>query len=454
MGKTTEVQAAPYELDIKNWVTKSNQLIEATYKLSLQEQRILLVLASKVQPSDEELKAYKFRVQDFMDIVGTKPGTGYYSHIRQVVSDLQTKTLTIKQGTKTMVANWLITAIYEDNEGSILLKFNPDLKHLFLNLKEKFTSYQLENVIKLQSIYSIRIYELLKQYLSIGKRHFTIEELRTYLAIEEGKYKQYGHFKSKVLNVAMEELKVKTDLSFTFEEHKTGRKVTSITFYIKDRRKEKGNLLNAEVNAEEEVPAGEEPSGIEWPEELQEISLSMLDLGIEKEKTKYLLNTYPKEQLERNIEYVKLQQQKKNIDNLGGYLFNAIKMDYAKAKKSSVRTSRFVSDHEKYEQQDMFAQSNLNEKDTLYIKEYGDTAKFEAHCLSVKGLKERLAKLSKNETNIVYESIVELVEQDIQRLQDSDQGFRDTSEFQDNFIKNTYEDVLQRHTSNEKTTTL
>ena len=49
MKKSNVVQ--PYDLEsinIKNWVTKSNILIESTYKLSLQEQRILLIMASKV----------------------------------------------------------------------------------------------------------------------------------------------------------------------------------------------------------------------------------------------------------------------------------------------------------------------------------------------------------------------------------------------------------------------
>ena len=62
------------EINIKNWVTKSNDLIESTYKLTLQEQRILLVLASKVQPSDDILKTYHFRTKDFIEIIGNKKG--------------------------------------------------------------------------------------------------------------------------------------------------------------------------------------------------------------------------------------------------------------------------------------------------------------------------------------------------------------------------------------------
>ncbi|WP_251434345.1 replication initiation protein [Sutcliffiella horikoshii] len=423
-----EVQSTPYEIDIKNWVTKSNQLIEATYKLTLQEQRILLILSSKVQPNDEELKAYKFRVQDFMDIIGMKPGTGYYSHIKEVVTALQTKTLTIKQGSKTMVANWLITSMYEDNEGSVILKFNPDLKHLFLNLKEKFTSYQLENVIKLHSLYSIRIYELLKQYTNIGKRHFTIEELREYLGIETSKYKQYGHFKSKVINVALEELKLKTDLSFTFEEHKTGRKVTSLTFYIINHK----NTLVKKIDPNK-VP-------IEYKE--SEHYKGLLELGIDEEKVKYLINTYKKEQIQRNIEYVR--SRKTPIDNVGGYLFNAIKKDFASSnvKQAPTRSSRFTSDYNQEEQLELLQDEKLDKLQS-YMKRYADTSAFEAHCLEVKKIKDRLSQMSKENRDVAYDSLVEMMKSDIEMLSKSDRGIRETHEFKDDYIKEIYESLLQ-----------
>lgn len=41
-----------YEINTKDWVTKANTIIESQYKLTLQEQRILLITASKAQPSD------------------------------------------------------------------------------------------------------------------------------------------------------------------------------------------------------------------------------------------------------------------------------------------------------------------------------------------------------------------------------------------------------------------
>src|SRR5690606_36842431 len=120
------------------------------------------------------------------------------------------------------------------------LQFHPNLKDFFLELKEKFTTYQLENVVRLNSVYSIRIYELLKQYERLKKREFPLEELRSVLGIEPTKYKQYGHFKSKVLLGAQNEINKKTDIQFDFNEFKSGRKVIGIEF-----------IINSKVSSEE-----------------------------------------------------------------------------------------------------------------------------------------------------------------------------------------------------------
>ena len=57
------------------------------------------------------------------------------------------------------------------------------------------------------------------------------EHLRThppYLA----EYEKYNHFKEKVILKAQGDLGNCTDIAFTIEEHKQGRKVSGITFFI------------------------------------------------------------------------------------------------------------------------------------------------------------------------------------------------------------------------------
>ncbi|MCP1161353.1 replication initiation protein [Bacillus infantis] len=316
---TDKLNAQIYEIDSKDWITKSNTIIESQYKLTLQEQRILLITASKVQPSDEDFKPYKFRVTDLVDKIGISSQTSMYSYIKSVVKGLQGKTVEFKKDNKTIVANWLVTSIYAEQEGTVILKFNPDLKEFFLQLKERFTSYQLENVIQLNSVYSIRIYELLKQYESLRKRTFTIEELREKLGIEKSKYKQYGHLKDRVINAAKQELAEKTDISFTFQEVKKGRKVTGIIFQINSKKNNSSPIK--EIPHVIVVPGDQERE--------QSLRDRLTKLKVKKELFDYLFNTYSLEQIKRNIEYA--EKRASTISSIGGYTYKAICSDYAKS---------------------------------------------------------------------------------------------------------------------------
>ncbi|CAH0282348.1 Replication initiation protein [Peribacillus simplex] len=215
----------------KNLVTKSNQLIEAKYKLGLSELRIVLLLASFIHPDANEFETYKISIKDFNSWLGLK-GKPKYQELEKITDDLQKKIFKIRTPQETITTSWLSSVVYHHGEGTVQLRFDPLLKPYLLELKQNFTSYYIQNVINLKSLYSVRIYELLKQYEKIGKRTFLLEELRDILGIVD-QYPAYGNFKQKVLNVAQKELKKKSDISFDFKEVKQGRAVHKVMFTIK-----------------------------------------------------------------------------------------------------------------------------------------------------------------------------------------------------------------------------
>lgn len=100
-----------------------------------------------------------------------------------------------------------------------------------LKLKDQFTKYYLKNVSKLKSQYSIRLYELLKQYESIGQRREKIEDLRAMLGIDENEYSIFRNFKQWVLKRAHSEITQKTDIDFEYKVIKLSRKPIEILFY-------------------------------------------------------------------------------------------------------------------------------------------------------------------------------------------------------------------------------
>jgi plasmid replication initiation protein len=213
-------------------VTKANTLIEANYRLTLTQQRIAMLMASMVQPSDEDFKTYRIHVKDLMDVLDINR-SHLYEQMIVMIRNLMKIVVTINMPDgKYLDTHWIQDQEYEVGGGYADVTFSPKLKPFLLHLKDRFTTYKLENVIRLKSVYSIRIYELLKQYQGIGRRTITIENLRKMLGITPKEYRLYGHFKDKVILVAHREINEKTDILFEFKEIKLSRKVNELEFTI------------------------------------------------------------------------------------------------------------------------------------------------------------------------------------------------------------------------------
>ncbi|KXY46875.1 replication initiation protein [Bacillus sp. FSL M7-1020] len=234
------------DLQIKenNIVSKSNTLIEANSRLNLVEQKMLLCLASNIEPNDRDFKTYTFPIKQFHDLLGLN-GSTKYTELSKITKELLSKVIEIRAGEELIQVSWLSSAIYNRNKGTIDMRFDPLLKPFLLELSSKFTSYRLANVVKLKSTYAIRIYELLKQYEDLKERTISLENLRYYLDAMDV-YPNYANFKQRVLKPSQKELNQKTDISFEFEEIKLGRKVQKIRFIIRAQKKKDSDLVHFE----------------------------------------------------------------------------------------------------------------------------------------------------------------------------------------------------------------
>lgn len=214
-------------------VTQSNKLIQAKHNhpLTTREQKIILTMVSMIEPSDQDFKEYRISVKEFTKLLGLKESK--YSQIKEITKKLMSKTIEIPQDDGGwLLSHWVSSVKYIKGEGIVELYFSPDLKPYMLQLKNQFTSYQLSNILSLQSSYSIRLYELLKQWQYLGKWESDLDELKLQFGIQDGTYKRYNHFKTRVLKKAVDELNYETDLKIKFEEIKKGRSVVKIKFHI------------------------------------------------------------------------------------------------------------------------------------------------------------------------------------------------------------------------------
>ena len=307
-------------------VRKANSLIEATYKLSAIEQKIVLYLVSTISPSDEDFKPYQFKIKNFFEFIGYSDTN--YTWLEENLLSLKNRNLRIvyenESGKKVILnVNWLSSSKYVEGSGCVELRFDPNMRPFLLQLRNRFTNYHLSNVVQLKSQFSIRLYELLKQYEKIGKRAFGLYDLRSTLGIDEDQYQQYTDFRKRVILAAQSELQEKTDICFTFKETRVSRKVDVITFFIKS------NVLKP-------IPFDE--AEIIIPENDMEAELnSLLDLLPATYKTRKSVKKVLEDSLIKNgFEYVMrnvvyTNEKSSTIQNYRAYLVKALNNDYGLA---------------------------------------------------------------------------------------------------------------------------
>lgn len=210
-------------------IVKANPLVSARYRLNMIENKIFVKLISMIWKNDKELKDYTFVTKDLLEELWL--WLKNHNQIKLATSKMVWRVMIIP------LENWwelqiaiLSRVIYQ--KWIIKLRFDPDLKPYLLQIQTLYTSYKLENILKLRSYYSQRLYELCRQYLSIGTRKFSIIELRSILWLNNNELSTYANFKQRVLLQANKEINKFTDINISFEEIKTWRKITHVIFTI------------------------------------------------------------------------------------------------------------------------------------------------------------------------------------------------------------------------------
>ena len=218
-------------------IVQSNSLVQAHYRLSLQEKRLVLWLSKQIRKDDVDFRKYILNIKEFAKEVGLNETT-QYRELKQITASLITRLIVLEdpQSNETKQLAWLSLAHWKPKQGICTLEFHPELKPYLLQLKEKFTIVEFNNYMKLDSAYSMRILELLVQYESIGKRKMSLEDIRAWCGIRKDEYKFYKDLRCRVIDRAKTEINAKTEYDIDYVEIKESRKVVAIDWTIKKKR--------------------------------------------------------------------------------------------------------------------------------------------------------------------------------------------------------------------------
>lgn len=247
-------------------VVKGNELIQRTrYELSLPEQKTIAYICSMVKPvSAAENRGipyqldYQFDIRQYCKICGIDYDNGKnYADIKATLKKLRDKSfwMQLPDGSETVVA-WLDRVTTNKRSGLATVRIDDRLAPYLFNLGQRFTQYQLKNILGMKSQFSVRFYEIAKSYEFKQDIIFDLADLKRQLMVDDvSSYKDYSLFRKKVLEPAEREINDLTDINISFQPIKQGRKVVKIQ--LKIQKKEIFEAWKAGVKTNQILEKGE-----------------------------------------------------------------------------------------------------------------------------------------------------------------------------------------------------
>jgi len=310
----------------ENWVVKSNALIEAKGRMTALEHKFIINLISEITPNDKDFKEYQLSVTEIKkDLKITDKNI--YEVLKDVANRLMDRKIEIEmineKGKRAfLITRYLSSAEYVEGEGKIKVNFDPKLKPYLLEIKERFTQYQLKNILSLKGAHSIRLYELLKQYEKIKKREFEVEEIKKLLGLDEN-YSVFKDFERRVLAPAKEEINEKTDIWIDYNKIKKGRKIEKIIFNIEIKDIEEQGIEG--LYRKTEIENIKKNCGLDNENFNTKQILELYEIAVDKTSGN---DIYPYEYIRLN--YLNMIE-KNTVRNKFAWLKKALEEDYAKA---------------------------------------------------------------------------------------------------------------------------
>lgn len=269
-------------------VVKANSLIQAGYRLTLAEQRILLTAISQICSGDAptDQNTYSVDVNALASMRDTTTRRAY-QELAEATKRLYDRSVRIEKGPngealgpedrngkrkRVTMARWVQDVEYIEAEGRVELRFSHAILPYLSLLQKEFTKYELRYVASMRSTYGIRLYELIQQWRSAGERVIDLDELR-YLFGIVGQYSAIKDLKHRVIDPAVRDVNEYSDLTVTYEQYRSGRRIAGFRFLFaeksgkdlkalpahtrssQDGDRQRGSQTQAKSSAKEQPPA-------------------------------------------------------------------------------------------------------------------------------------------------------------------------------------------------------
>jgi plasmid replication initiation protein len=221
-------------------VVHSNDLIDASYSLTIDEMRLLSFVSTLIDSRKQNIGEIKVYPSSFSKAFKLDHKNIHRNLIGSIKS-LANKSVTLPmEGGKCQVLPWLARGIYErqpNEEAYVSVEFSKYIEPYLFELKERFTIIDFDVVSRLNTPFSYRLYQWLMKAKKLDKAkdgESIVVELEINWIKEQagfnGLYNRWVHFRDRVIQPAVDLLNSKSDISLIWKPTKQGRKVHAIQF--------------------------------------------------------------------------------------------------------------------------------------------------------------------------------------------------------------------------------
>lgn len=227
-------------------VVKSNRLNMAIQNLSLSEVRILQLAIIDARETGNGLsldKPLNISALRYAKAFGVARQTAHEAILSAEKNLFDRRFSFLDTDNKLVKSRWVQRVKYLDEEASIEVILTYDVVNEITRIdgyENFFTQYLLEQTAKMQSTYSVRLYELLVQWKSAKKTPLLqLDCFRQQLGVGVDEYELMSNFKKRVLDLAVKEINEISDITVSYDQEKRGKRIIGFKFKVLPKNKPK-----------------------------------------------------------------------------------------------------------------------------------------------------------------------------------------------------------------------
>mgnify|MGYP000592651283 CR=1 FL=1 len=245
-------------------VVHHNDLIESSYRLDIDEMRLLNLALTKIDSRKSNVGIIEIYPDEFSKMFDLAK-KNVWRNMKNALLSIMQKPVKLRfrdenGRLKEKVIAWLGATTYfvDQTDGAKLeLEFTPQVAPYLFELQGNFTKVNFEYASRLSTPFSFRLYQWLTREYRIKKGQYydltlSIDEIKWNAGLENS-YPTWMNFKKRVIQPSIDAINQKTNLSVSYSVTKLGRKVHSLTFTYIDEVKALNNGEEVELSNQKPI---------------------------------------------------------------------------------------------------------------------------------------------------------------------------------------------------------